>query len=491
MISLPQNNSSLKLTDKDFNLLSNNAYKISKYEIGEVITVSNGQSLYVVDYKKTKKGLNALTLITEEDYKRSNQGKHPEKIQNAIIAYRGSEPISPGQFQDTIKQYRDEREQLIKEVEKKGINIPEDEDGSFYDSVKGLREYSNEILQDWLHMDTSYLVGKKPFDDGTVNQAIQADQYAKKIHKDFKNADIQVTGHSLGGSNASYAVVMNDFIKRGVTFENPNIYENLPEDVKARALKGDFHSRLTEYINLNDGLSLLNRDAAEVGKVKVMYDETLPNGVQNNGLPNEVKMLGLALKHYGNQSLDATLFVEALMGSHGLDRYNFNSDGSVQTVDDVLKNNPDFAIAMLKQMKSTNVKANTGVSILIKSHVLMNTSTQLKHIAESEWSKIIRQIERIDDIVKDSIEDVRNMHTRMVGFGTYDELSISDVDDLINKLKMNKPHHLFYSKEKYDQAVDAALHLQHLLHMVSDDLGHMGHAYHDADLATASQMGIS
>ncbi|MEC1444457.1 DUF2974 domain-containing protein [Bacillus subtilis] len=484
-------NKSIKITDEDYNRISSAAYDIQNYHIGEIIYTSNEQKLYVIDYKKTDKGLNALTLVTREDFRNSHQGKHPEKIQNAIIAYRGSEPISPGQFQDTIKQYRDEREQLIKEVEKKGINIPEDEDGSFYDSVKGLREYSNEILQDWLHMDTSYLVGKKPFDDGTVNQAIQADQYAKKIHKDFKNADIQVTGHSLGGSNASYAVVMNDFIKRGVTFENPNIYENLPEDVKARALKGDFHSRLTEYINLNDGLSLLNRDAAEVGKVKVMYDETLPNGVQNNGLPNEVKMLGLALKHYGNQSLDATLFVEALMGSHGLDRYNFNSDGSVQTVDDVLKNNPDFAIAMLKQMKSTNVKANTGVSILIKSHVLMNTSTQLKHIAESEWSKIIRQIERIDDIVKDSIEDVRNMHTRMVGFGTYDELSISDVDDLINKLKMNKPHHLFYSKEKYDQAVDAALHLQHLLHMVSDDLGHMGHAYHDADLATASQMGIS
>ncbi|WP_303623237.1 hypothetical protein [Bacillus halotolerans] len=284
---------------------------------------------------------------------------------------------------------------------------------------------------------------------------------------------------------------MNDFIERGVTFENPNIYENLPEDVKARALKGEFRSRLTEYINLNDGLSLLNRDAAEVGKVKVMYDEALPNGVQNNSLPDEVKMLGLGLKHYGNQSLDITLFAEALMGSHGLDRYSFHSDGSAQTVDDVLKNNPDFALTMLKQMKSTNVKANTGVSILIKSHVLMNTSTQLKHIAESEWSKIIRQIERIDDKVKDSIEDVRNMHTRMVGFGAYDELSVSDVDDLINKIKMNKPHHLFYSKEKYDQAVDAALNLQHFLQMIADDLGHMGHAYHDADLAAASRMGIS
>ncbi|MCY7810497.1 lipase [Bacillus spizizenii] len=484
-------NKSIKITDEDYNRISSAAYDIQNYHIGEIIYTSNGQKLYVIDYKKTKKGLNALTLVTREDYRNSHEGKHPEKIQNAIIAYRGSEPISWGQLQDTIKPYRDEREQLIKEVEKKGINIPKDEDGSFYDYAKGVPEYSNEILQDWLHMDTRYLVGKKPFDDGTENQAIQADQYAKKIHKDFKNADIQVTGHSLGGSNASYAVVMNDFIKRGVTFENPNIYENLPEDVKARALKGDFRSRLTEYINLNDGLSLLNRDAAEVGKVKVMYDEALPNGVQNNGLPDVVKMLGLAFKHYNNQSLDVTLFAEALMGSHGLDRYNFNSDGYVQTVDDVLKNNPEFALAMLKQMKSTNVKANTGVSILIKSHVLMNTSTQLKHIAESEWSRIIRQIERIDDKVKDTIEDVRNMHTRMVGFGTYDELSISDVDDLINKLKMNKPHHLFYSKEKYDQAVDAALHLQHLLQMVADDLGHMGHAYHDADLAAASRMGIS
>ncbi|MCY7874702.1 lipase [Bacillus spizizenii] len=484
-------NKSIKITDEDYNRISSAAYDIQNYHIGEIIYTSNGQKLYVIDYKKTKKGLNALTLVTREDYRNSHEGKHPEKIQNAIIAYRGSEPISWGQLQDTIKPYRDEREQLIKELEKKGINIPKDEDGSFYDYAKGVPEYSNEILQDWLHMDTRYLVGKKPFDDGTENQAIQADQYAKKIHKDFKNADIQVTGHSLGGSNASYAVVMNDFIKRGVTFENPNIYENLPEDVKARALKGDFRSRLTEYINLNDGLSLLNRDAAEVGKVKVMYDEALPNGVQNNGLPDVVKMLGLAFKHYNNQSLDVTLFAEALMGSHGLDRYNFNSDGYVQTVDDVLKNNPEFALAMLKQMKSTNVKANTGVSILIKSHVLMNTSTQLKHIAESEWSRIIRQIERIDDKVKDTIEDVRNMHTRMVGFGTYDELSISDVDDLINKLKMNKPHHLFYSKEKYDQAVDAALHLQHLLQMVADDLGHMGHAYHDADLAAASRMGIS
>ncbi|MGQ5111038.1 hypothetical protein ACSOV8_04730 [Bacillus halotolerans] len=298
-------NKSIKITDEDYNRISSAAYDIQNYHNGEIIYTSNRQKLYVIDYKKTEKGLNTLTLVSHEDYRNSHEGKHPEKIQNAIIAYRGSEPISTNQLKETIKEtnQRGKREELIKELEKKGINIPAEEDGSSFDSVTGFSEYANEIIQDWLHMDTSYLVGKKPFDDGTENQAIQADQYAKKIHKDFKNADIQVTGHSLGGSNASYAVVMNDFIERGVTFENPNIYENLPEDVKARALKGDFRSRLTEYINLNDGLSLLNRDAAEVGKVKVMYDEALPNGVQNNSLPDEVKMLGLGLKHYGNQLL--------------------------------------------------------------------------------------------------------------------------------------------------------------------------------------------
>nr|WP_276732635.1 hypothetical protein [Bacillus sp. (in: firmicutes)] len=129
-------NKSIKITDEDYNRISSAAYDIQNYHIGEIIYTSNGQKLYVIDCKKTDKGLNAITLVTREDFRNSHEGKHPEKIQNAIIAYRGSEPISPGQFQDTIKQYRDEREQLIKEVEKKGINIPEDEDGSFYDSAK-------------------------------------------------------------------------------------------------------------------------------------------------------------------------------------------------------------------------------------------------------------------------------------------------------------------------------------------------------------------
>ncbi|MCY8105817.1 hypothetical protein [Bacillus mojavensis] len=113
---------SKKLTDEDFNIISNNAYKIGKYHVGETIEVNNGEKLYVIDYKKTEKGLNALTLVSREDYRNSHEGKHPEKIQNAIIAYRGSEPISTNQLKETIKETTsvEKEKSSLKNLRKKG-----------------------------------------------------------------------------------------------------------------------------------------------------------------------------------------------------------------------------------------------------------------------------------------------------------------------------------------------------------------------------------
>nr|WP_235702131.1 hypothetical protein [Bacillus altitudinis] len=70
-----------------------------------MIKISNGNNMYVIDYKETEKGLNALTLVSEEDFTRSDGGKDLTKIKNAVIAYRGSEPIGAGQYKDTIKKH--------------------------------------------------------------------------------------------------------------------------------------------------------------------------------------------------------------------------------------------------------------------------------------------------------------------------------------------------------------------------------------------------
>ncbi|MCP9298185.1 hypothetical protein [Bacillus halotolerans] len=176
------------LTDEDYNKASSAAYNLRNYRIGTNIEISNGQKLYVVDHKKTKKGLDALTLVSEKDYKISNHGKDKEKIQNAIIAYRGSEPISTNQLKETIKEtnQRGKREELIKELEKKGINIPAEEDGSSFDSVTGFSEYANEIIQDWLHMDTSYLVGKKRLMMERITRPFRQINMQKKYIKTLK-----------------------------------------------------------------------------------------------------------------------------------------------------------------------------------------------------------------------------------------------------------------------------------------------------------------
>lgn len=486
-----------ELSAKDYNLISNAAYKIDYYRISSEIDISKNKTMYVIDYKETTKGLNALTIVSEEDFDRSDGGRDLTKIKNAVIAYRGSEPIGAGQYKDTIKKHgKKESDDLLSTILTKLPPFSRSK-GSQEVTTKlttGTTAYTNEIVQDWMVSDTKYLIKNIPFENGAENQMVQADRYAKEIHKKMPNAKMYVTGHSLGGSNASYVLVKNDFIKGGVTFENPNIYPNLSDGLQAKALKGDYRSRLTEYINLNDGLSLLNRHTTEIGRVKVMYDATLPEGVDYSEDPSKAVQFMKDLLNRAmsvNPSLDANLFLEALAGSHGLDRYAFSSDGSVETIDDMLKKNPSLTAAMLHQLSQSNVHPQSVVAILIKSHVLMNTGRKFSTYAEHHIQQIIRKIEKLDDKVDQSVERVRSRYKQIVGFGSYDQLTASDVDAVIRHLKTEGLENEFYSVKEYDTAIDSAMNIKRWLDSISDDMSQLGKEYHDTDTALAKNMGIS
>uniref|UniRef100_UPI00403F1A43 lipase family protein n=1 Tax=Bacillus sp. FSL W8-1143 TaxID=2954647 RepID=UPI00403F1A43 len=486
-----------ELSAKDYNLISNAAYKIDYYRISSEIDISKNKTMYVIDYKETTKGLNALTIVSEEDFDRSDGGKDLTKIKNAVIAYRGSEPIGAGQYKDTIKKHgKKESDDLLSTILTKLPPFSRSK-GSQEVTTKlttGTTAYTNEIVQDWMVSDTKYLIKNIPFENGAENQMVQADRYAKEIHKKMPNAKMYVTGHSLGGSNASYVLVKNDFIKGGVTFENPNIYPNLSDGLQAKALKGDYRSRLTEYINLNDGLSLLNRHTTEIGRVKVMYDAALPEGVDYSEDSSKAVQFMKDLLNRAmsvNPSLDANLFLEALAGSHGLDRYAFSSDGSVETIDDMLKKNPSLTAAMLHQLSQSNVHPQSVVAILIKSHVLMNTGRKFSTYAEHHIQQIIRKIEKLDDKVDQSVERVRSRYKQIVGFGSYDQLTASDVDAVIRHLKTEGLENEFYSVKEYDTAIDSAMNIKRWLDSISDDMSQLGKEYHDADTALAKNMGIS
>lgn len=494
---MPTINSINRLSDKDYNDISSESYDISNYTYPKDIRLKSGKTMYVIDHIETKKGLNALTLVSREDYRISNKGKDLSKIKNAVIAYRGSEPIGAGQYKDTIKKHgKKESDDLLSTILTKLPPFRQSQTSKQVTTkvATGTTTYTNEIVQDWLISDTKYLIKNIPFENGAENQMVQADRYAKEIHKKMPNAKMYVTGHSLGGSNASYVLVKNDFIKGGVTFENPNIYPNLSDGLQAKALKGDYHSRLTEYINLNDGLSLLNRHTTEIGRVKVMYDAALPEGVDYSEDPSKAvqfmkNLLNRAMSV--NPSLDANLFLEALAGSHGLDRYAFSSDGSVETIDDMLRKNPSLTAAMLHQLSQSNVHPQSVVAILIKSHVLMNTGRKFSTYAEHHIQQIIRKIEKLDDKVDQSVERVRSRYKQIVGFGSYDQLTASDVDAVIRHLKTEGLENEFYSVKEYDTAIDSAMNIKRWLDSISDDMSQLGKEYHDADTALAKNMGIS
>ncbi|MCY7575446.1 lipase family protein [Bacillus pumilus] len=497
MLLLTIKSNQFKLTDEDYKEISSKSYAIKNYKHSQEIEISNGQIMYVVDYQETKKGLNALTLVSEIDFERSDGGRDLTKIKNAVIAYRGSEPIGAGQYKDTIKKHgKKESDDLLSTILTKLPPFSRSK-GSQEVTTKlttGTTAYTNEIVQDWMVSDTKYLIKNIPFEHGAENQMVQADRYAKEIHKKMPNAKMYVTGHSLGGSNASYVLVKNDFIKGGVTFENPNIYPNLSDGLQAKALKGDYRSRLTEYINLNDGLSLLNRHTTEIGRVKVMYDAALPEGVDYSEDSSKAVQFMKDLLNRAmsvNPSLDANLFLEALAGSHGLDRYAFSSDGSVETIDDMLKKNPSLTAAMLHQLNQSNVHPQSVVAILIKSHVLMNTGRKFSTYAEHHIQQIIRKIEKLDDKVDQSVERVRSRYKQIVGFGSYDQLTASDVDAVIRHLKTEGLENEFYSVKEYDTAIDSAMNIKRWLDSISDDMSQLGKEYHDADTALAKNMGIS
>nr|WP_282059772.1 lipase [Bacillus pumilus] len=497
MLILTKKSYQNQLHDKDYKEISSKSYNILNYENSKLIKLSNGRIMYVINYQETKKGLNALTLVSKDDYIRSAKGKDLSKIKNAVIAYRGSEPIGAGQYKDTIKKHgKKESDDLLSTILTKLPPFRQSQTSKEVTTkvATGTTTYTNEIVQDWLISDTKYLIKNIPFENGAENQMVQADRYAKEIHKKMPNAKMYVTGHSLGGSNASYVLVKNDFIKGGVTFENPNIYPNLSDGLQAKALKGDYRSRLTEYINLNDGLSLLNRHTTEIGRVKVMYDAALPEGVDYSEDSSKAVQFMKDLLNRAmsvNPSLDANLFLEALAGSHGLDRYAFSSDGSVETIDDMLRKNPSLTAAMLHQLSQSNVHPQSVVAILIKSHVLMNTGRKFSTYAEHHIQQIIRKIEKLDDKVDQSVERVRSRYKQIVGFGSYDQLTASDVDTVIRHLKTEGLENEFYSVKEYDTAIDSAMNIKRWLDSISDDMSQLGKEYHDADTALAKNMGIS
>lgn len=95
--------------------------------------------------------------------------------------------------------------------------------------------------------------GKINIDFHEKNQFRQAENLVKSVKKKYPNANISLTGHSLGGALASYSAAMCNV--EAVTFNSPSVVGLLPDKMQQDVEQGKFDKQIVNYVNPRDSIS--------------------------------------------------------------------------------------------------------------------------------------------------------------------------------------------------------------------------------------------
>lgn len=149
---------------------------------------------------------------------------------------------------------------------------------------------------------------KNPFD-------VAAD-FAEDVKADFPNAEVDTTGHSLGGALATYSGVMasyegESFVRNTTTYAAPNVYGMLPEEVQEQADQGEFRDNTINYTDKSDSFGTLNDKYPQVGEQ--MYVDNQKIWMGNHSLENfehlfvtdgDIQLTPDTMRELANQSED-------------------------------------------------------------------------------------------------------------------------------------------------------------------------------------------
>ncbi len=417
-------------------MLADKVYDIKEFNRSKIID-ENGNTYYALD--RIDSGVNAVTYGTKEDYNNLKNG-HPERITHAFVAYRGSEPMD---IKGRMKDYGGGKEGFDKEV--------------------------GEVLYDWLGIDYQYLIQKKPFEsEGANSFKLSADYVGQHLQSRFPNATFTLTGHSLGGSEVKYAAYQYpQLVDQAYSFEGPNIYPCLTKEGQEYVRTGALNGKIFDYINLTDGLARLNRDEPAFGTQRIIYDPQAKFTMQHQDMAAYIKKSPFLAninqtyaKFGGLLAFDKALkginpslsyLMLATFADHSLDRYQFQSDGSMQ-----LFSGQSWNVDDLEQMR--NYLAFSGMSdyaapmLLIRGELLMSIANR----TETECLQVLKQLEQIIQDVPETAQVVTNqarqMFTGLVGYGEYSELNASDVAAFHDELELEPGR--FYKKSDVEHALD-------------------------------------
>lgn len=470
----------MKLTDREVNKLSQEAYRVINFKDSSTKFVYQGKEYYILD-QFNQKGVNALALGSKEDYKNIQSG-HPEKITQAIISFRGSEPLS--------------LDQILQHTGNEGWN-------NSGKTAGGVVTFGKEVKSDWIDNDLNYLIQKQTFDNGQENGFTIASDYVSHLHKTkLKNAKFDVVGHSYGGSQAQYVLTTHpDIVNHAYSLEGPNIYPCLTKEQQKLVKSGQLNTKLTHYLNMTDGLARLNRDEFSFGINKIIYDPNASYAMKHQEAATYLKTHPIKGFLQGNlakigtyEQLNAVLktinpSLSYLMlftfADHNLDRYQFGNDGSVKLLSD-----QSFSIHNLEQMKNYLVTAGVGEYaaplLLIRGEILLNAANR----CETRCEQVIRQLERlIQDIPEETqfiARQAKVYFERLMGYGDFSELHTGHVEAVHSELEIEPGR--FYKQKEIETAEEAVAWMKEKTMTYVEQIRRLAHEFLKLDEALAQKM---
>lgn len=432
-----------RLTDKEYKIISDHAGNIDNYQLHHTIETGQ-QTLTVHDFLKIDHKLYGLTM----------QQEHSDEF---IVAFH-----CPLPKQMTVTSSQDVQS----------------------------------ATQSLLKTDYAYPIERKSLAGNQDHVFFKGKEYIEQVCQKHPNAAIHLTGQALAGAVCAYIATEQPAVKKAVTFDSPNIWGSLLPSIQQKALQGTYTHVLTEYIQPTHYVGLLNRHDHGVGQVKYAVPPRQQGSVQESNkykqreIDTFLKSAFASMNIEWNESFDTNAFLALVSGDFEVNGYKFHSNGTARILDEQLDHNTSFTTMLLQEIHLGRAYAQSGLEIIIKSHLLKNSSYDLQSIIEHEVHTIFEKIDGIDESVKEAVHHVKQELKGLVGFGHYDLLSHTDVEALLEEVRMEQQHSSFYSQEKQLNALYTLRDYEQELATLSRHLYTMGDDYAKADRRLAMQMSI-